>query len=566
MTLSDLAGHCSFLFLAFSYLENDLLHLRIFAISGISLSVVFQYYREKPLWIPIRWNSLFLVINAVMILLLLKDERDAGNIPEEERLLFENLFQNKGMKPVNFLHLISNAKRLELKKGDQIVSEKTLNTRVYLVKSGQLSMVKTGAHARPIGENQFVGSMSFLSWQNRVGVAKQEKKQREQTSKWGRMGVLGGGTREQGGEAVVSADPSKGNSDGSSKEGARGGVGEQWAAWLGNVVGPLGPWVPHLPSLDMDGLWGELPVQGSAIAAEQRRGGWAKNKAEDEEGEDGHANVYCEEDCVVYFWSFRRLDRLIEQYPSLGLAFERCLSEDLSRKMARSMASEPKHRYKEMIAGALIDGQTTDLSKQLLADYKEKHSISQEDHVKFITDFGWSLDEYETGFKGSSANLVQQEYMGKLSRMLASTEPAIVTTAPVNATTVTAAAAGAVEAGANGAVEAGANGAAGAGKARAEAVLPPPLTAEQRTELRNFRAKNGVREDTHLVALRRLGWTMDQFEVSVGGGMCKVWGMSTHNRDNNRNKSRDNSRDNSMGVSSQSEGGHEERRRFCLCL
>eukprot|EP00601_Ochromonadales_sp_CCMP2298_P015250 CAMPEP_0173234528 /NCGR_PEP_ID=MMETSP1142-20121109/10276_1 /TAXON_ID=483371 /ORGANISM="non described non described, Strain CCMP2298" /LENGTH=252 /DNA_ID=CAMNT_0014164579 /DNA_START=133 /DNA_END=888 /DNA_ORIENTATION=- len=186
MTLSDLAGHCSFLFLAFSYLENDLLHLRIFAISGISLSVVFQYYREKPLWIPIRWNSLFLVINAVMILLLLKDERDAGNIPEEERLLFENLFQNKGMKPVNFLHLISNAKRLELKKGDQIVSEKTLNTRVYLVKSGQLSMVKTGAHARPIGENQFVGSMSFLSWQNRVGVAKQEKKQREQTSKWGR--------------------------------------------------------------------------------------------------------------------------------------------------------------------------------------------------------------------------------------------------------------------------------------------------------------------------------------------------------------------------------------------
>jgi hypothetical protein len=157
ITLSDLAGHSSFLFLAFSYLENDLLHLRIFAISGISLSVVFQYYREKPLWIPIRWNSLFLAINAVMILLLLKENIDADNIPDEEKVLYETLFQSKGMSPVNFLHLISNAKKLELKKGDLIISEKTLNTRVYLVKSGQLTSEKTGSHARVIGENEFVG-------------------------------------------------------------------------------------------------------------------------------------------------------------------------------------------------------------------------------------------------------------------------------------------------------------------------------------------------------------------------------------------------------------------------
>lgn len=70
--LSDLCGHGSFVCLALSYLESDFLSLRMYAMSGITLSILFQYYREKPLWIPIRWNSLFLLINAVMIGYLVK--------------------------------------------------------------------------------------------------------------------------------------------------------------------------------------------------------------------------------------------------------------------------------------------------------------------------------------------------------------------------------------------------------------------------------------------------------------------------------------------------------------
>lgn len=99
---SEAAGHGSFVFLALSYLENDFLWLRMYAFSGketicivtvtymflslvhvrigITLSIIFQYYREIPLWIPIRWNFLFLLINGVMIALLLKEQNDANNI------------------------------------------------------------------------------------------------------------------------------------------------------------------------------------------------------------------------------------------------------------------------------------------------------------------------------------------------------------------------------------------------------------------------------------------------------------------------------------------------------
>ena len=96
-TWSNLAGHSSFLLLALSYLEKDFLQLRIFAASGMSLSIIFQYYREKPLWIPIRWNFLFILINSSMIALLLKETADANsNMSRDEKELYHTFFESRG--------------------------------------------------------------------------------------------------------------------------------------------------------------------------------------------------------------------------------------------------------------------------------------------------------------------------------------------------------------------------------------------------------------------------------------------------------------------------------------
>ena len=105
-TLSNLAGHGSFLLLAVSYLEKDFLHLRLFAATGMSLSIIFQYYREKPLWIPIRWNLLFIMINATMTALLLKEQSDADHMSKDERELFSTFFQRRGMLSLRFRRVI----------------------------------------------------------------------------------------------------------------------------------------------------------------------------------------------------------------------------------------------------------------------------------------------------------------------------------------------------------------------------------------------------------------------------------------------------------------------------
>lgn len=54
-----------------------------YAASGIGLSILFQFYRAQPLWIPIGWNGLFLAINVTMIGLLLKDKNFADTLDDD---------------------------------------------------------------------------------------------------------------------------------------------------------------------------------------------------------------------------------------------------------------------------------------------------------------------------------------------------------------------------------------------------------------------------------------------------------------------------------------------------
>jgi hypothetical protein len=45
------------------------------------------------------------------------------------------------------------------------------------------------------------------------------------------------------------------------------------------------------------------------------------------------------------------------------------------------------------------------------------------------------------------------------------------------------------------------------------------LTDEQRTEIRVYRKLHGINSNTHLAALRKLGWSVDEYEVS---GRCRA--------------------------------------------
>lgn len=53
-----------------------------------------------------------------------------------------------------------------------------------------------------------------------------------------------------------------------------------------------------------------------------------------------------------------------------------------------------------MISVLFPFAQTSDLSKQILTDFRTKHNISAKDHNAMLEEFGWSTHDFYSGFKG----------------------------------------------------------------------------------------------------------------------------------------------------------------------
>jgi len=271
-TLSNLFGHASFGFLALAYVSQDALMLRGFAVGGVSCAVIFQYYREKPLWLPIRWNALFLAINLGMIAVLLSDEADALNIPPDQKMVYEAVFRSRGMTPTDFVRLMRVSERKVVQRGSVLVSSDKESSHLYLLQGGRLTVRdKKGKIVDELLQGQFAGALSFLAFEQ-SGALRQHLKAKREAQKAFR-------------------DSSSDN-------------------------------VSHSPIISPAKLGADTGV-GDARSQPPTRAVF----------HHGLAEVIAEETCVVYSFPFDAVAELVEGSSALGRALERCLSADLSKKM-----------------------------------------------------------------------------------------------------------------------------------------------------------------------------------------------------------------------------------------
>lgn len=83
--------HVAAVFTLFCFLFRDQIKLRIFAAIGdVLLSIYYYTAFDVPLWNPMVWSVLNVLINSGMILLILRDAR-AGGMSDDELTLFRKL-------------------------------------------------------------------------------------------------------------------------------------------------------------------------------------------------------------------------------------------------------------------------------------------------------------------------------------------------------------------------------------------------------------------------------------------------------------------------------------------
>ena len=130
-SISELAGNLSFVGVCVAYLNTDILMLRVLSLGSIALSILFQYYRAIPLWIPIRWNVLLLGINTVMSFNLIYERNRANNMGKDlEKIYEDGLFHARGFSKVEFLRLFEKAQLVVLKPGERLAEDGKENRKL----------------------------------------------------------------------------------------------------------------------------------------------------------------------------------------------------------------------------------------------------------------------------------------------------------------------------------------------------------------------------------------------------------------------------------------------------
>lgn len=154
--LSEVFGHSSFILVAISYAVDDFLHLRIIAVAGSSVMLFFTYFHPhgRVLWLPFKWNVLFILINSYRIGKVFLDRYLAEQLSPQMIQLRNDHFYI--MDPPDFARLVRCGNLETFKAGDILVSQGEMNSRVRLVLDGELEVHRDNQATYKLQEGNFV--------------------------------------------------------------------------------------------------------------------------------------------------------------------------------------------------------------------------------------------------------------------------------------------------------------------------------------------------------------------------------------------------------------------------
>ena len=143
-----------------SYMVTSMFWLRLLAIIGAISTFPYFYFQVEPLWSALFWQSCFLAVNLVNLLVLLYSRRRA-RFDEHEQLAYHLKFSD--LKPYEVRPIFNHAEKMQLEPGQVLLKDGDKNQALYLILKGQCRVEKNGEEIAILGQGQFAGELSFLS-------------------------------------------------------------------------------------------------------------------------------------------------------------------------------------------------------------------------------------------------------------------------------------------------------------------------------------------------------------------------------------------------------------------
>ncbi len=151
----------AYFFTLLSYSVQNMFFLRVLALPASAVVIYYGFaVGEEPLWIPIFWNTLYLLVNAVQLLLVYWRRRRVALTPLEEFVSKTVLMNFPPREVKSFVALTLEA---EVPVGQQLIQAQTKLEHLFCVIQGRAEIFAKEKKVAELGPGRFVGEMSLLT-------------------------------------------------------------------------------------------------------------------------------------------------------------------------------------------------------------------------------------------------------------------------------------------------------------------------------------------------------------------------------------------------------------------
>jgi len=146
-----------------SFSVRGMLPLRVFAVASQAFAIPYFMLQPTPLWTPVGWTALFMAINLYHITRILLERRPVKFSPDEQRL-YDLAFRN--FEPREFLKLLKIGKWKMANRGDRLLTEGEVITKISVPISGSISASQGGQKVATLNPGELIGAGIALTNQS----------------------------------------------------------------------------------------------------------------------------------------------------------------------------------------------------------------------------------------------------------------------------------------------------------------------------------------------------------------------------------------------------------------
>lgn len=153
-------GHLSYILIAVSYWLTDIFWLRVVAVVGLSLEIVYFLMSGGDLRAGIGWDLVFIAINLYQLYRLVQ-ERLSLRLPEKDRDLLRKVLA--GLNDGQIARLLGAGALYDLPAGTTLAEENEALEKLYFICDGRVSVTISGRAVSQLEGGNFVGEVAFLT-------------------------------------------------------------------------------------------------------------------------------------------------------------------------------------------------------------------------------------------------------------------------------------------------------------------------------------------------------------------------------------------------------------------